>query len=73
VCSVGTDDEAMSLETTDFDLVLLGRNPLLFEKRLDQRIRQNDPKQLTLKVQPLDDLANSLSIADCTSNTAACD
>jgi DNA-binding NtrC family response regulator len=53
---VATDDEAMQLlESVDFDLVLLGRNSLLFEKRLDQRIRQKYPQQLTLKIQPVED------------------
>jgi hypothetical protein len=56
VDSVATDDDAMALlREAHFDLILLGRDSLLFEKRLDQRIRQNYPRQLTLKIQPLGD------------------
>jgi hypothetical protein len=56
VDTVATDDEAMlMLESTNFDLVLLGRDSLLFEKRLDERIRQKYPNQLTLKIQPVDE------------------
>lgn len=42
----------LMLESTNFALVLLGRDALLFEKKLDERLRQKYPKQLTLKVQP---------------------
>ena len=50
--AVASDNEAMSLLlTTDFDLVLLGRNSSLFGSHLDERIRHKYPKMLTLKIQ----------------------
>lgn len=54
---VAIDDEAMQLlKIATSDLILLSRNSLLFEKRLDQRMRQNYPKMLILKVQLLQTL-----------------
>jgi hypothetical protein len=54
-CAASDDDAMRMLESIDFDLVLLGRDSLLFEKRLAQRIRQKYPKQLTLKIEPVEE------------------
>jgi DNA-binding NtrC family response regulator len=54
-CAASDDDAMRMLESMNFYLVLLGRDSLLFEKRLDQRIRQKYPKQLTLKIQPVEE------------------
>jgi hypothetical protein len=50
--SVEMDDEAMDLmETEHFDLVLLGRQSVLLEKGIDQRIRERFPNLATLKIE----------------------
>jgi CheY-like chemotaxis protein len=50
--SVESDDEAMKLLLTRrFDLVLLGRNSDLQKTGIDQRIREQYPDLLTLKIE----------------------
>jgi DNA-binding NtrC family response regulator len=51
VSSVASDDGAMAMLNVDvFDLVLIGRNSLLPEKRLDHRLRERYPSMLILKI-----------------------
>ena len=58
--SVESDDEAMALlETQEFDLILIGRNSMLAEKGLAQRLREKYPNLLTLRIE---DVADSSSI-----------
>ncbi len=55
VMSLETDEEALELlEKEAFDLVLLGRNSLLFGKGLDQRLREKYPHLLTLKIEVIE-------------------
>jgi CheY-like chemotaxis protein len=50
--SVSSDDAAMELlEVERFDLVLLGRDPLLPGRSLDRRLRERHPDLLTLKIE----------------------
>jgi hypothetical protein len=49
--SVESDNEAMTaLLTETYDLVLLGRNSELHKKGIDQRLREQYPHLLTLKI-----------------------
>jgi hypothetical protein len=49
--SVESDNEAMTtLLTETYDLVLLGRNSELHKKGIDQRLREQYPRLLTLKI-----------------------
>jgi CheY-like chemotaxis protein len=47
-----SDDAALDLlEVERFDLILLGRDPLLPGKGLDRRLRERHPDLLTLKIE----------------------
>jgi response regulator RpfG family c-di-GMP phosphodiesterase len=52
VDSVETDDDAMKLlETTQYDLVLLGHRSALPEDGVDKRLREKFPNLATLKIE----------------------